>query len=207
MEQRLTSEQLNAIVAEVQELEQSRQQELTTAAVRDILQELNLPAELLEDAQMQIQRRQAIAAQQRRQRWLWGGILGVTIALGLGFATIAFQQQQQLNRVTARADRLTLAVDDGGSRTEIDRQTNNQVFYRITLANAPVGQSLALSCNWIGPSGEIVHQNRFQTKTIATPVWQSHCRYSIGANTPPGTWQVKAFLGDRILSSAQFTIR
>lgn len=207
MERRLTPEQLKLVVAEVQELDQLRQQELDAKQVQEVLQELGMPPELLEDAVIQLHRRQALAAQQRRRRWLWGGGIAMVAAIFVGYTLIGQNQQQQLSKVVAQADRVTLTQDDGSSRQEIDRQGNNQVFYRVTLADATVGQSLSLSCNWIDPSGQVAHQNRYQTKTITTPVWQTVCRNSIGPTTTLGTWQVQAFVGDRQISSAKFTIR
>jgi hypothetical protein len=199
MERRLTPEQLKLVVAEVQELDQLRQQELDAKQVQEVLQELGMPSELLEDAVVQLHRRQALAAQQRRRRWLWGGCIATVAAIFIGYTLIS--------KVVAQADRVTLAQDDGSSRQEIDRQGNDQVFYRVTLADATVGQSLSLSCNWIDPSGQVAHQNRYRTKTITTPVWPTVCRNSIGPTTTLGTWQVQAFVGDRQISSAKFTIR
>jgi hypothetical protein len=71
----------------------------------------------------------------------------------------------------------------------IDRQANQEVFYRVTLANAPFGQKLSLSCNWVDPNGNIVHQNNYQTKEIKTLIWNTFCRYTIGSSAPTGKWQ------------------
>jgi hypothetical protein len=70
-----------------------------------------------------------------------------------------------------------------------------------------VGQRLSLSCNWIDPSGQIVHQNRYQTKEITTPIWNTFCRHNLGSEMPVGTWKVEAFLGDRRLSDATFEVQ
>jgi hypothetical protein len=207
MERRLTPEQLKLVIAEVQEMDIANGQEMSAAEVRDILQELNLPAELLEDAMVQVDRRQALASQQRRQRWLWGGVIAAAI-VSIAISGISIHNDRQaLSKVTAQADHVTLSLQDGNSRTEIDRQAHNQVFYRLTLRDAPLDRSLSLSCHWIDPNGKIAHQNKFQTKTITTSVWQTHCRHSIGSDTTPGAWEVRAFLGERILGSAKFTVR
>lgn len=207
MEQRLTQAQLEQIVAEVQRLSERQQDELDVGQVRDILGQLGLPPEFLEEAMVQLQRREALAAQKRRNYWITGGVIGAIVLILLGFTLFTQQQQQTLKRITAPLDRLTLAEDDGGNLSTVSRQTPVEVFYRVTLSAAPVNQKLSLSCNWIDPRGQIVHQNHYQTKTIARPIWQTHCRYTIGSSAPVGTWKVEAFLGDRLLSDATFDVK
>jgi hypothetical protein len=207
MERQLTPDQIKLVIAEVQELDLASRQEMTAAEVREILHELNLPGELLEDAMVQIDRRQALAAQKRRQRWILGGAIGVIIACATLYGIATFNQQQALNKITVQTSRIALSLQDRSNPTEIDRQTNSKVFYQLTLDQAPIGQSLSLSCNWIDPNGQIAHQNKFQTKTIATSVWQTHCQQAIGLDTVPGNWQVQAFLGTRTLGSSKFTLR
>ncbi|MGK7877052.1 MAG: DUF3859 domain-containing protein [Xenococcaceae cyanobacterium] len=207
MEQRLTQAQLEQVVAEVQQLSQRQQAELDAEQVRDILRELNLPPEFLEEAMLQLRRREALAAQQRRNRWLLGSVVGSLALLVLGVTLFSQNQQQTLALVTAQRARLTRAQDDGGNLSTVSRQANGEVFYRVTLSNAPVGQKLSLSCNWIDPSRQIVHQNRYQTKEITTPVWNTFCRHTIGSAAPTGTWTVQAFLGDRLLSDTTFEVK
>lgn len=68
MTQRLTQEQLSQIVTEVEGLQVRREAELDQQQIREILQELNLPPELLDEALIQLNRRQALEVQQRRNR-------------------------------------------------------------------------------------------------------------------------------------------
>ncbi|MGL5034249.1 MAG: DUF3859 domain-containing protein [Microcystaceae cyanobacterium] len=207
MEPRLTDAQLEKVVAEVQQLSQQTQAELAPEQVRDILQELSLPPELLEEAMVQLDRREALAAQQKRDRLLMGGFVGLIALSVIGFLVFTQNQQQMTARVTAQRDRVTLNQDNGGNLSTISRQNNDEIFYRITLADAPVGQRLSLSCNWIDPSGQIVHQNRYQTKEITTPIWNTFCRHQLGSEMPVGIWKVEAFLGDRRLSDASFEVK
>ncbi|MGC1393918.1 MAG: DUF3859 domain-containing protein [Coleofasciculaceae cyanobacterium] len=207
MEQRLTQAQLKQLIAEVQQLEQRHEAELETEQVREILRELNLPTEFLEEAMVQLRRREALAAQQRQRRLLIAGAVGAIAFLLIAWTLFSHNQQQTLNSVIAQSDRITLAQDDGGNLTKISRQANNQVFYRVTLSNTPVGQKLTLSCKWIDPSGQIVHQNRYETKDITTPTWNTFCRHTISSVSPSGTWKVQAFLGNRLLSDASFNVQ
>lgn len=207
MEQRLTATQLQQVVAEVQQLSLRRDAELDAVQVREILQELNLPPELLEDALVQLRRREALNIQQRRNRWIGAGIAIALSLLAIGVSISLQRQQQTLDRVVAQSDRLTLAADNGGNLQTIARQANGEVVYRVTLNHAPVGDRLSLSCDWIDPKGKVVHQNRYQTKAVTTPVWNTACRYSFGTVVPIGNWQVKSFIGDRLLSQSSFEVK
>ena len=214
MEQRLTDVQLEKVVAEVQRLSQRQQAELAPEQVREILRELNLPPEFLEEAMVQLDRREALAIEQKRDRWIIGGFVGLIFLSVIGFLVFTQNEQQmtarvmaQRDRVAALRDRVTLNQDNGGNLNTVPRQNNGKIFYRITLSNAPVGQRLSLSCNWIDPSGEIVHQNRYQTKEITTPIWTTFCRHNLGSEMPVGTWKVEAFLGDHRLSDATFNVK
>jgi len=207
MEQRLTQTQIEQVVAEVQQLSQRQQAGLDIEQVRDILRELNLPPEFLEEAMVQLHRREALAAQQRRNRWIIGSVVGLSALLVVGVMLLLQNQQRALGRVTAQGDRLTLSQDDGGNLGSVSRQANQEVFYRVTLSNTPVKQKLSLSCNWIDPSGQIVQQNRYQTQEITTPVWNTVCRHTISPTASVGTWKVEAFLGDRRLSDASFDVK
>lgn len=207
MKQRLTQVQLEQVVAEVQRLSERQQAELDAEQVKGILQELNLPPELLEEAILQLHRREALVEQQRRRRWIIGSVIGLIALLLLGVTVFTQSQQQLLTRVTAERDRITLVQDDGGDLSTVLRQTSGEVVYRVTLSDAPVGQKLSLSCNWMDPNGQIVHQNRYQTKEITTPVWNTICRHTIGSAAPVGRWEVQMLLGDRLLSDATFVVK
>ena len=106
MEQRLTKTQLERIVAEVQKLSDRRESELNATEVREILQELNLPPELLDEAMVQLSRSDALVAQQRRNRWLIGGAAGVGALVLSGILFFTQYRQDTLSRVTAGRDRL-----------------------------------------------------------------------------------------------------
>jgi hypothetical protein len=75
------------------------------------------------------------------------------------------------------------------------------------LKDAPVGKKISLSCDWIDPSGQVVKQNRYQTREIDKPIWNTHCRYQIGTAASTGNWQVKMFLENRAIGSASFEVK
>jgi hypothetical protein len=94
MENRLTQTQLTQIVAEVERLSNLRQSQLDSEEVKEILQELRLPPELLNEALIQLQRREALAQQQRRNRWIAGG-LAAAAAGAIAITGFYIQQNRQ----------------------------------------------------------------------------------------------------------------
>src|SRR4028118_1756624 len=204
MENRLTQTQLTQIVAEVERLSNLRQSELDSEEVKEILQELSLPPELLNEALIQLQRREALAQQQRRNRWIAGGLAAAAIAI-TGF--YIQQNRQAIDRVSIQQNRITSVQDDGGNLTVIFRQNNPEIFYRTTLKDAPIGKKLSLSCDWIDPSGQVVKQNHYQTRKINKPIWNTQCRYQIGTAAATGNWQVKMFVESRAIGSASFEVK
>jgi hypothetical protein len=207
MEPQLTRDQLDQVIAEAQRLTEYRQDQLLEPAqVRDILQELNLPPDVLEDALTQVHRKQALA-QQTRQRKRLAGIVGAVLVVAIAIPTVLFwQNRQDLSKVSVQQDRITL-TQETQTLTIIERQSNPEVYYRVTLKDAPIGKKLALSCDWVDPNGQVVKQNRFETQPVTTSVWTTHCRYRMGSATPTGAWTVRMFLDGRPLDNATFEVK
>ncbi len=206
MEPRLTPEQLTKVVREVELLSIRDQDNLSQDQVRQILSELGLPPVLLEDAMVQVQRRDALDRQQQQRKWLLIGGAALGTAAIVTAVGLHNNSQQALAKVTAQGDRLTLAQDNGGSLTSIDR-TGAELYYRVTLTNAPIGEKLPLTCTWTDAQGQVVKQNQYQTKPIATPTWDTHCRTTIGPNAATGAWKVNLKLKGRSISDEGFNVR
>ena len=206
MNQRLTQEQLNQIIAEVQSLQLRQEAELDQQQVKDILQDLNLAPELLDEALIQVRRKQALEVQQRRNKLISFGV-AATIIIGIGF-TVFFNQQQGslLANISAQQDRITLELNNGNLKN-ISRSANSELFYRVTLKDAPIGKKLNLSCHWIDPSGQIVKQNNYQTREVKTSIWDTFCRYTINSSANVGNWQVEMFLDNRKISEGTFVVQ
>ncbi|QSJ17804.1 DUF3859 domain-containing protein [Nostoc sp. UHCC 0702] len=207
MMQRLTTEQLTQIIAEVGNLQARREAEIEPEQVKQILHELGLAPDLLDEALVQVQRQQALQVQQKRNRTIAIGVIAaVAIAIMATLFTIQ-QHNSTLERVSAQRNRITLTQDDGSNLRNISRQNSPEIFYRVTLKDAPVGQKLDFTCNWVNPNGEIVKQNRYQTREIDKSIWDTHCRYIIGSASTPGKWKVQIFLQSRQLSETEFEVK
>ncbi|GET38611.1 DUF3859 domain-containing protein [Microseira wollei] len=210
MNDRLTEAQMAQVVAEVERLSQRREAEYNPEQVKQILQELNLPPELLEDAMVQLRRQEALAEQKRRNRWIMGGVV---VALMGAIATTAVYVQNQnrvenaIANVSAANSLVTLTQNGGSSANQITRQSNPRVYYRVTLQNAPIGQKLSLACDWIDPSGNIAHQSRYQTRQIDKSVWPTYCYHQLNSGSAAGTWKVQMLLGNRTVSTSTFNVK
>jgi len=207
MNTKLTDEQLGELVAEVERLSDRRQAELDRQQVEEILQELNLPTDLLDEALVQLRRREALEVQRRRQRWIFGGV--AVVAVGAIATTVLFNLQQQtvLSQVQVYQDSIALGKSDPGNLKEVDRRSGQEIYYRVTLQNAPINKKLSLRCDWIDPKGTLARQNRWHTQRIDREVWPTYCRYPLNNATIAGRWQVRMFLGDRILDDATFIVK
>jgi hypothetical protein len=203
MEQRLTTQQLEQIVGEVGRLAHRKQAELDRSQVQEILQELNLPPELLDDAMIQVQRKEALS--RVRKRNLGIAIAGVTVvAVMLVGTNLLFQNQAaKLTKIYVTQDRITL-VQNGENLTKVSKGV--EITYRVTLSEAPIDQKLNLTCNWLDPQGQVSHANRYDTKNITTPIWNTTCRYQIPTDAMLGNWKVRILVGDRLLKQTSFEV-
>lgn len=207
MQKRLTPKQVSQIVAEVERLSQRRQSEIEVEELQQILHKLNLPDDLLDEAVMQVYRKQAMDNQRKRNRLIIGGVLAVVV--GAIAATFFMQQQQQqaLERINVYDSRIGFRRNDSTNLEQIERQRTPEVFYNVTLKDVPIGEQVALGCNWVDPSREIAHQNSWKTKTISKEIWNTHCRYKFKESVPAGNWLVQMTLDDEVISSNKFVVK
>jgi hypothetical protein len=149
------------------------------------------------------------AEERRGPRWgCWLAVALVVLVLGGGVAWYFFSRRDSaLDAVTATEGRLTLAKDDGGKLKVVDRRQKPELWFRVTLDDAPLGKALPLTCEWVEPGGKIAHRNRFQTKEITHNPWQTHARHRLGADAPVGTWTVRLLLDGRELRALTFEVR
>ncbi|NMG21452.1 DUF3859 domain-containing protein [Brasilonema bromeliae] len=207
MTQRLTTEQLTQIIAEVERLQARREAEIEPEQVNEILQELGLSPDLLDEALVQVRRQQALEAQQKRDRIIAVGIIAALVVVIASTFFFIQQHNSAIARVVAQTNRITLTQDNGDNLKTISRENSPEIFYRVTLKDAPLDQRLDLLCDWIDPSGQIVKQNRYQTREIDKPIWDTYCRNTIGSASASGKWKVQMSVEGRPLSQAEFEVR
>jgi hypothetical protein len=132
-------------------------------------------------------------------------VLGVVVA-GYGVSRIV-GRASSTSAVTASSGRLTLEKDDGGNITAVSRRERPELWFRVTLAGAPVGSKLTLTCDWVDPTANLAHRNRYKTRAIDRPSWPTHARFRVGPGSPTGTWTVRLSLDGRVLRTTTFEVR
>jgi hypothetical protein len=206
MKERLTQSQLAQVIAEVGQLSQRREAELDQEQVKQILQELNLSDDLLDDALVQIRRREALAAIAQRNLWIAAGVTVILVGAVAAITVFLQHRQQAIAHVSVYQSHITLSQYDGGNVAVLDRQANPKVYYHVTLNEVPLGEKLSLTCDWIDPSGKVAHQSRYQTREINNSVWSTYCYYQLNQGAATGSWKVQMSL-DRPLSSTSFIVK
>ncbi len=207
MDKRLNQEELAKVIAEIEQLSRKREMELDRTQVQEILQELNLSPDLLDDALVQVQRREVLAVQTKQRQWVIAGVIGILIMAIAATTVYTVTRQTTFAQITAYSSNVTLAQDQGIPVNIVDRQTNPTAYYRVTLTNAPLGEKLSLTCNWIDPSGQIAHQSQYQTRQVDRNPWPTYCYYEFNSTAKTGSWQVEMRLGDHIISKNTFTVK
>jgi hypothetical protein len=144
-----------------------------------------------------------------RSRWgRWIALAVLLLVVGGGLAWFYFDRKDPaLAAVHASAGRLTLEKDDGTDLKAIDRKEKPEVWFRVTLEDAPVGRKLDLLCEWVDPAGRVTHRNRYQTQEITRATWETHARHRLGADAPVGRWTVRLLLDGRELRTQTFEVR
>ena len=221
MSNQLTESQVARVVAEVSRQAQLRElderEQLGREQVVQILEELRLPVELLDPAMRELERREAeaqvqaryeeaLTAKRRRRSWIVGSCVAALLVLILLVGVFVERQRRAFAGVAAvEPGRITRAVDDGGSLGTVARD-GSELYYRVTLERVPVAENLSLKCNWIDPTGRVVKQNSWETRTTDKSVWATSCRCTLGTAAQSGTWRVEMLLNDRLLSRTDFRV-
>lgn len=209
MGEQFTEKQLNQIIVELEQLSQQQEQEYSREQISQILQELTLSPDLLDEAIIQLRRREALKIEQKQNRWL-AGVIGVVLVVPITIGIVWFYQRHQaISQVYANSSqsRLTLSQQNiGNSLTVIQRQESPLIYYHVKLQQPPLNTRLNLGCNWINPLGQLEQQNRYTTRQIDRSLWNTYCRHQFDNASPVGQWQVQMTFGDRILSETEFIV-
>jgi hypothetical protein len=209
MKSQLSEKQWSQVVAEVTRLAQEREDETSRREITEqVLQDLQLPTDLIDDALKQVQYREALAKQRRQRLWLSvaGAALLLVIVASLWFWSS--NRSASFARITADAGRVTRATgNDAGNAASTVTADGQDVLYRVTLRDVPLGEQLNLSCNWIDPTGKVFHQSRWETRDTNKAVWETQCRCPIATDAPKGNWKVEMKLGDRTINASDFKVQ
>ena len=143
----------------------------------------------------------------------WAAV-GVTLLV----AMVLWQDYRRIATITA--EETTLARDAEGSERfpQINSQINSQIgprveigspgyiYYRVVLAGAPRRWRLDMGCEWQAPSGEVVHEVRYETRRIDKVPWPTRCRHRFDDRSPAGTWTVRMYSRERLIARTDFEV-
>lgn len=205
MSRKLTQDELQKVIAEVTRLVEKKEENLDRQEVVKILDELNLPSDLLDEAMTEISRREIKQRAQRKNVAIAIAVTAIIATACFLFFSTASMKNAEMAKIEATSTRITGAVDDGSDAATVHTD-GKEVFLRITLQNVPLNERLSVRTDWIEPGGKTYKQNRWQTKPTTSTVWETHSKAVIGDAAPRGDWLVRVFLGDRLLIEKKFKV-
>jgi len=200
----LTEAQLDQIVAEIDRLQDDR--EFDDHQIKEILQKLDLPNDLLETAITQVHHRQLLSQKEQRRKIVLSTIAIMIAGLTTTIAVVHQKQQNRLDRIGAIQHIVTLESSAKPVK-QFDRQKDQQIFYRVTLKNAPMNNRLRIHCQWRDSTGQLVHQSRNQTEEISRSPWVVTCNAPLTPQSQAGKWNVKMSVEERSISDRAFTVK
>lgn len=207
MEPKVDAKHLDDIVDEITRMKRSESEALDQEQTRQVLRELDLPADRLEEAQAAIALRDQLArAGARRLRLVSVAALVLVLgAVAVGWRVHA--RKEALAHMTA--SRTTLSLGQGGAPLsgDIDRSSRPELWLEVVLVDPPQGGSLDLRCEWTGPASGASYENHWETKDIDKSAWPTHCRRTFGEGDATGAWSVTMKQGDRALATEHFTLK
>lgn len=166
---------------------------------RAVLSELGLPPEMLEEALAEIARREEVARLKKRRLMLVFGAFATAAVVLVAVVGYSSAASTKLARITVGDARITTVADTSHVVDKVARGATPDVMLTAQLVNAPQGEEVALSCDWIAPSGKIAHENAWKTKPVDREVWNTHCHYRLPSDAEVGTWKVRMRLAAREL--------
>lgn len=204
VEPKIDTQELADIVQETARLQERDLASLDPEQARDILRELELPPERLEEARAAIRVRR-IQARERARRLKLGAAIALLVMSGI--ALVSWRAHVK-NALLARLSTTQALVTLSGAplTSPALRSTQPELRFEAIIRQPPQGSSLELTCDWLGPSGQLQRQNHWDTKTIDKAAWPAHCRQRFGAADASGAWSVKMKAGEHTLATGSFVL-
>lgn len=162
---KLTEDEFEDVVEEIAKKQADAAEGVSHDDARKALQELDLPADKLDEATATVrQRREAeLRAAAKKKRLVLFGVGALALLLTLG-AAVGMLKQAQVGKVARITAADTTLAEEGG-----------QLRLSTKLMNAPKGDALPMTCAWRAPDGTLLHENAWQTKPISHDAWETHC--------------------------------
>ncbi len=205
MQPKIDRQELAEVVEETARLEEADRGLVDEPEARQILRELDLPAERLDEARRAVAVRREERSLQRKR-----GLVALALPLACGAAIAVGAWRHHATTVAlslVTASEATLTVQGAPVALPLARATHPEVVFDVVLAQAPEGASLDLSCRWTGPDGSVHHQNRWTTKEVDHDHWPTHCRHAFGETDAAGAWSVTLADSEHDLATRGFSLK
>lgn len=208
-ERRIDEADLPDVVEEAAQLAAERERGLDRAHVGEVLRDVDLPAELVDEAHDRVLAKRQEARQAKRKKTLLLALgIGAVLAVGavaVGASTMRREQAVLAEHLVGQSARLSVGPK-GADATSFRAADRPDLYFTVTLAGAPVGSSLDVRCEIRDPNDKVVRQISYTTKTITTPVWDTHCHYALPSSAPAGAWSIEMTALGKSLRRERFTI-
>ena len=202
MEPKIDSKELADIVEEAARIQERESAGLDREQAREVLRELELSPALLDEARTAVAVARIKARERARRLKLAALAAAALISIGAIVGFRAHARSAAIDRVSV--SQTVLALGGAPVSNVIARAAQPELSLEAVLAHAPTGDSLALTCDWRDPSGQVRYQNHWQTKTIDRDLWPTHCRHRFSAADAAGDWTVSLGVGERVLAKERF---
>ena len=179
---KVDAEELPGIVEELTRIQREEEGALDRRQTQELLRELDLPDDRLDEARAALAVRRAREEERRKRLKLAGAVGMALLLLGLALGWRDHQRDRAIEQVIA--GRVALTMAGAPVAGVVSRSARPELGLQVVLQHAPRDAELALSCDWRGPGGELLHQNHWQTKAIDKDVWPTQCRRRFDAADP-----------------------
>lgn len=140
------------------------------------------------------------------QRRLLVGVTSLVAAGVVAVAGLLGWQELQIRSITASDARLSTTADGGVSLDTVLLGREGWVYYHARLHGAPTGRRVDITCEWAGPDAMSRDAVDYVTRRIGKAPWPTHCRHRFHPGEMPGTWTVRLYIGERLVSETDFEV-
>jgi hypothetical protein len=197
-------DELPEIVEEAARLAEEDASRVDAPEARRILEELDLPADRLEEARLAVALRRATARVRVRRRLAFAA--GCALAALTAGAVALHHHAHEQAALAMTVTESSLTSHGSPITSPLSRAAAPEVVLNAVLAHAPRDEAADLTCDWTAPSGQLEHQSHWQTRPIDRDVWPTHCKHSFGATDTPGRWAVVMRQGGHELTRGNFSL-
>ena len=130
----------------------------------------------------------------------------VMMVVGAVLLGVLDREPVDFSKVKATSGRITAAKDDGEDHPRVNRRKPEELWFRVMLDPAPIGNVMPIECEWIGPDQKVAHRNRYQTQRISQSPWETHARFAMARTTATGRWTARMMCQGNVLHSKEFEV-